>query len=94
MHRQAAFGDIRQVGKIVRVGLAVLYRQHKAEARFFDIVGGDFAFKFIGLAGDKFCQRGMRIRNLILRDQPFVIDKHHRLIGSAIGFLLPDRPVG
>jgi hypothetical protein len=35
IRRQAAFGDIRQVGKIVRVGLAVLHRQHKAEARFF-----------------------------------------------------------
>ena len=34
----------------------------------------------------------MRVRYFTLRDQPLIVDKDHRLVGRAVGFLLPDRP--
>ncbi|MNL35866.1 hypothetical protein D3C87_1579190 [compost metagenome] len=36
----------------------------------------------------------MRVRHIPLRDQPFVINEDHRLIGGAVGSLFPDRPLG
>ena len=70
----------------------ILHREHKAQTRFFDVVGGDFVLEFVRLAGNQLRQRGVRIRHVTGRDQALVVDKDHRLIGGAVGLIFPDRP--
>ena len=73
-------------------GHRIVGRHQETNAGTFDVVGGDAAAKALRVRAQQRRQRRMRSRNLRLRQLLAVVRDAHRLIGRAVGLVLPHRP--
>ena len=75
-----------------RCGHRIVGRHQETNAGTFDVVGGDAAAKALRVRAQQRRQRRMRSRNLRLGQLLPVVRDAHRLIGRAVGLVLPHRP--
>jgi hypothetical protein len=73
-------------------GRRIVGRHQETNTGTFDVVGGDAAAKALRVRAQQRHQRRMCSRNLRLGQQLLVVRDAHRLIGRAVGLVLPHRP--